>query len=286
MGTVLVTGVRGKTGRQVAAALRSRGGVLVRGASRSLDENAPPTGVDEAVAFDWNNEASWTDAVRGAEAIYLVKPRTADPAATVSSFLSILRGTRVVLLSEVGAEHRDDSAAERAVEKVVEESGLDFVLLRLNWFMQNFVEPSFYLNDIRLEGQLRLPTAGQATSFIDTRDIGEAAATCLLEARYSANSFTLTGPEALTWHEVSSLISSAAGYEVSHLDVPLEGYLRELADAGTSATSVDYWRRVLSEVTSGGTGVVTKDFEQLTGRTPRSFRDFVGENTSLWARER
>lgn len=124
MGTVLFTGVRGKTGKQVAAALHSRDGVRVRGAGRLLGENAPLLGVDEAVAFDWNDKATWTDAVRGVEAIYLVKPRTADPAATVSSFLSILRGTRVVLLSEVGAERRDDSAAERAVEKVVEESGL------------------------------------------------------------------------------------------------------------------------------------------------------------------
>lgn len=285
MGTVLVIGVRGKTGRQVAEALRSHGGVRVHGAGRSLGDDAQALGVDEAVGFDWNDEASWPDAVQGVDAIYLVKPRTPDPAATVLSFLGGLRGTRVVLLSEVGAGSRDDGATERAVEKVVEASGLEFVLLRLNWFMQNFVEPSFYLDDIREKAQLRLPTAGQATSFVDTRDIGEAAATCLLEAEYSGRAFTITGPQALTWHEVSSLVSAAAGYEVSYLDVPLEDYLNELADAGTSATGVAYWGRVLREVCSGGTALVTKDVEQLTGHVPRSFQDFVNESASLWRRE-
>src|SRR6476659_7989099 len=60
MKTVLVTGLRGKTGRQVASALIRRKGVAVHGAGRNVAElNIPGVNISRC---DWEDSASWPGA--------------------------------------------------------------------------------------------------------------------------------------------------------------------------------------------------------------------------------
>jgi len=281
MKIVLVTGFRGKTGRQVAAALARRNGVAVRGAGRRVsDLNVPGAFVSR---FDWEDSESWPEALADVDAIYLVKPKTADPAQTVASFLRLAGNIeRVVLLSEIDASSRDEATDERKVERVVESSAISWTILRPNWFMQNFTEPSFYLEAIRDSGELRVPTGGQPTSFVDTRDIADVAAAALLDSRHARRSYTLTGPKALTWSEVAALIGQAAGHQVRYIDSPLKEYLGALTEKGTARVTVEYHSRVYGCIEQGRTSIISRDIEQVTGHPPRSFSAFVEENKNDW----
>jgi uncharacterized protein YbjT (DUF2867 family) len=283
MKTVLVTGLRGKTGRQVAAALVRRKGVAVRGAGRNVaDLNFP--GVI-ASRLDWQDSASWPGTLAGVEAIYLVKPKTADPAGTVASFLRLAGSVeRVVLLSEIDASNRDEATDERKVERVVESSPMAWTILRPNWFMQNFTEPSYYLEAVRDAGELKAPTGGQSTSFVDTRDIAEVATAALLDSGHARRSYTLTGPQALTLAEVARSIGQAAGHQVRHIDPPLNEYLEALSDKGTAKAAVEYYRRIYACIQDGRTSIISADLEQVTGRPPRTFSAFVEENKNVWRR--
>ncbi len=283
MKTVLVTGLRGKTGRQIAAALVRRKGVAVRGAGRNVaDLNFP--GVISS-RFDWEDSASWPGAVAGLEAVYLVKPKTPDPAGTVASFLRSAGSIeRVVLLSEIDASDRDEATDERKVERVIESSPIAWTILRPNWFMQNFTEPSFYLEAIRDAGELKVPTAGQPTRFVDTRDIADVAVAALLDSGHAGRSYTLTGPQAVTLVEVARLIGQAAGHQVRHIDPPLNEYLEALSDKGTAKATVEYYRRIYGCIQEGRTSIVSADVEQVTGHPPRTFSAFVEENKNVWRR--
>jgi uncharacterized protein YbjT (DUF2867 family) len=144
MTTVLITGLRGKTGREVAKAVARRKGVTMRGAGRNI-AGLGSKGI-AATRFDWDDQATWPEAVAGVAAIYLVKPKTADPAATVALLLkSATHLERVVLLSEIDAGTRNEITDERRVERVIEKLPFAWTILRPNWFMQNFSEPGFYL---------------------------------------------------------------------------------------------------------------------------------------------
>ena len=114
-----------------------RNGVVVRGAGRRVsDLNVPGAFVSR---FDWEDSESWPEALADVDAIYLVKPKTADPAQTVASFLRLAGNIeRVVLLSEIDASSRDEATDERKVERVIESSAVSWTILRPNWFMQNF----------------------------------------------------------------------------------------------------------------------------------------------------
>src|SRR5262249_32776017 len=149
---------------------------------------------------------------------------------------------RIVLLSEIGCENRDESTDERKVEKSVEAMPFDWTILRPNWFMQNFAEPNFYLEDIRDRSVLNVPTGGQPLTFVDTREVAEVAAAALIGSRHARRAYTLTGPEALTFAEVGEKIGEVAGYEVRHADTPLAEYLSEEAAGGAPKSLIEYYR--------------------------------------------
>jgi uncharacterized protein YbjT (DUF2867 family) len=279
MKTALVMGLRGKTGRHVAAALarhkggaaRSAGGLNIAGVMVSR--------------FDWGDPGSWPETAAGVDAIYLVKPKAADPAGTVASFL---RGAgsikRVVLLSEIDAGNRNEATEERKVEKVIESLPIIWTILRPNWFLQNLTEPSFYLEAIRDAGELKVPTDGQPTSFVDTRDIADVATAALLDSGHAGRFYTLTGPQALTWADVAMSIGKAAGHQVRYVDPPLTEYLGALSDRGTAKATVDYYERIYASIQQGRTSIVSADVEQVTGHPARTFSAFVEENKKVWCR--
>jgi len=284
MKAVLVTGLRGKTGRQVATALMRRNGVAVRGVGRNVASlNFPGVTFRR---FDWEDSASWPGALAGVEAIYLVKPKTADPAGTIASFLRLAGNIeRVVLLSEIDASNRDEATDERKVERVVETLPIAWTILRPNWFMQNFTEPSYYLEAIRDAGELKIPTGGQPTSFVDTRDIADVATAALLDSGHAGRSYTLTGPQALTLADVAEMIGQAAGYQVRHIDPPLNEYLAAVSNRGTPKSTVDYYRRVYTCIQEGRTSIISPDVEHATSHPPRTFFAFVEENKNAWRQD-
>jgi uncharacterized protein YbjT (DUF2867 family) len=124
----LVLGATGKTGRRVAGGLGARH-QPVRLGSRS---GTPP--------FDWEKPATWPRALRDVEAVYVsYYPDLATPGATdaIRSFteLAVRRGVRrLVLLSG-----RGEPEGQRC-ERLVQESGVDWTIVRASWFCQNFSE--------------------------------------------------------------------------------------------------------------------------------------------------
>jgi uncharacterized protein YbjT (DUF2867 family) len=281
MTTVLITGMRGKTGRQVAKVLARRKDVTLRGAGRDISSLDAP-GI-AATRFDWDDPGTWPEAVAGVTAIYLVKPKSADPTKTVARFLNMAKPIeRVVLLSEIDAGTRDEASDERKVERIIEALPTAWTILRPNWFMQNFAEPGFFLEAVRDQGEITLPAAGRPVSFVDTRDIAEVAAAALLEPGHAGKHYTLTGPEALTFAEAVRQIGRVAGHLVHHDDPPLDHYLKTLADKGTPQKTIDYYRRIYGCIQQGRAAVVSPDVERVTGHEPRGFSAFVDENRAVW----
>jgi uncharacterized protein YbjT (DUF2867 family) len=124
---MLVLGGTGKTGRRVAERLTTRGIPLQLG-SRS---GKPP--------FDWEDQATWAPALRDVKSVYLVfypDLSVSGAAAAIRSFvdLAVHSGVQhLVLLSG-----RGEDEAQRC-EQVVQESGVQWTILRASWFSQNLI---------------------------------------------------------------------------------------------------------------------------------------------------
>ena len=272
--TTLVLGGTGKTGRRVVERLAARG-LPVRVGSRSGE---PP--------FDWGDEATWVPALRDVESVYVsYNPDLAVPGAVavVRSFAKLAARSgvrRLVLLSG-----RGEPEAERA-ERVVQEAGVQWTILRSTWFMQNFSED--YMLEHVLSGEIRLPAGDVPTPFLDADDIADAAVAALTEEGHAGQLYELTGPRSLTFAEAAAEIAEAAGHEVRYVPVSLEEHAAEAAEHGVPAEVVELLTYLFSEVVNGRNADTTDGVRRALGREPKDFADYAREAaaTGVWDGER
>ena len=280
VGTVLVIGGTGKTGRALVRLLAERG-VPVRAASRH--PGADTDGV-RPVEFDWARPETYGAALEGAGGVYLIPPAGAvDPSAEVAPFLEAAVGAgvrRIVQLSAMGVEASEEIGL-RKVERAVMGSGLEWTILRPNWFMQNFSE-SFFLPPILERGELLAPAGDAAVSFIDSRDIAAVAAAALTEEGHASAEYTLTGGHALTFGEVADAIGETAGREVRYLDVTPEEMRRVIVETGIPEDYVGMLLDLFEGIRAGWVAPVSDAVERVLGRSPISFAEYARDHADAW----
>ncbi|MHC8286752.1 NAD(P)H-binding protein [Pseudomonas sp. XS1P51] len=270
---LLILGATGKTGRRITQRLQAAG-VPVRLGSRGAN---PP--------FDWEDRTTWEAALDGIRAVYIsFQPDLAVPGAleTVEAFTdqAVKSGVRkLVLLSG-----RGEVEAEQA-EHVVQNSGVDWTILRASWFCQNFSEAHF-LEPILL-GELALPVGNIAEPFVDAEDIAEIAVEALTKPGHSGQLYELTGPRALTFAEAVSEIAREIKRDIGFVAVPPDAYHQVLEQAQLPRELIDLVLYLFTTVLDGRNTPVADGVQRALGRPARDFTDYVRRTaaTGIWTRE-
>lgn len=261
--TTLVLGGTGKTGRRVGERL-TRVGRPVRVGTRSA-----------GVPFDWEDESTWSAAVSGIDAAYVTfQPDLAVPGATEAvrefSSLAVSSGVRrLVLLSGRG----EDEAL--AAEKIIQDSGAEWTIVRASWFNQNFSES--YLLEPVLEGEIILPAGDVIEPFIDADDIADVAVAALTDDRHIGEIYEVTGPRLLSFADVAAEISTATGRQVAYTPVPVDAYMDAAREAGVPGDVVDLLGYLFTTVLDGRNESVTDGVQRALDREPRDFAAYAGD---------
>ena len=278
---ILVTGASGRLGREVVQALLAQK-LSVRAASRNLSSLPQQNGV-EPVAMDYADSASVDQALSGIEAAVLIAPALDwDAFPKLSHFIETaakISGFHVVFISALGVD-AVETAPLRMVEQKLFKSGLNWTILRPNFFMDNFIGGAV-ADSIRNKGQIALATAIMKTSFIAATDIAQVVVRCFADQLY-AKELNLTGSEALDHQEVAAMISAAAGKSVSYVDLPPETLNKGMSDAGVPEPVIRYLDMLYGAVRAGYMARITDDVQQITGHAPLTFADFAKLHTTAW----
>jgi uncharacterized protein YbjT (DUF2867 family) len=267
---ILVLGWTGKTGRRVAAGLKAKG-FPVRVGSRSA---SPP--------FDWKNEKSWDACLTDVQAVYIsYAPDLAMPGATDSIQALVDRAKqhgveRLVLLSGRGEEEA------QACERIVQDSGLDWTVVRASWFHQNFSEGAFV--EMVLSGQITLPAGDTPEPFVDVDDIADVAIAALSESGHDGEIYEVTGPRLMTFADIAADLSTVTGREITYIRVPHEAFVAEVANSGAPKDVVWMLDYLFSTVLDGRNASLTDGVQRALGRPPKDFADFAKEvaATGVW----
>ena len=112
-------------------------------------------------------------------------------------------------------------------------------------------------------------------AFIDPDDIAAVAGELLLRESIPDGELILTGPQALSYDEAAAVVGEVTVTAVHHTSITVE----ELT-AAIEATGVPHdYARVLAEmdeeIAGGSEERITTTVRDVTGRAPRSFRDFL-----------
>jgi uncharacterized protein YbjT (DUF2867 family) len=260
-GLTLVLGGTGKTGRRVAERLASRG-VQTRIASRSADPS-----------FDWNDQSTWDAALDGVTAAYITyAPDLAIPGATDTLRTFVDRAVeegvqRLVLLSGRG------EAEAQLCERIVQDAGVEWTVVRASWFNQNFSEGEFL--GMILDGAITLPAADIPEPFVDADDIADVAVAALTEDGHNGEIYEVTGSRMLTFAEVAKEISAAAGRKIQYIQIPREAFAAGIAESGAPediAWLLDY---LFSTVLDGRNAYVCDGVQRALGREPTDFAEYA-----------
>jgi uncharacterized protein YbjT (DUF2867 family) len=273
-GKILVIGSTGTIGTPLVKALLAKG-ESVKAASRTgkAAEGA------EGVRFDYTDASTYTDAFDGVDRLFLILAGgrlDAIDALTPVVEEAARRNVKIVFLSVFGVD-ADDSIPYRQVELKIIASGAPYVILRPNWFADNF--HTYWKAGIE-HGQIAVPAGEGKSSFIDVRDIADSAAAALTSTAFDNKAFNLTGPKAFSYGEAAAIISQAIGKPVGYSAVSDDVFIGILTGAGVPKDYAAFLASIFYPVREGWTSAVTGDVETLTGHAPRSLETYVADHVA------
>ena len=282
---VLVTGATGTTGAAVVdELLGSEGGAEMEVLAATRD----PQGYDgsrvaEPVRFDVTDPGTY-DAFDGIDAVYLVRPpevgnveRDLFPVVDAAESRGV---RRIVLLSVLGAE-RAPFLPHRRLERYLERSPLDRTFLRAAYFTQNL--ETVHAAEIR-RGELAVPAGVGRMGMVDARDVAAVAAEALLGG-HEGRAYDLTGPRAVSFHDVAVALSAELDHEVRYTRPGLVRYAWRRRREGTPATRVAVECGLYTAARLGLSERVTDDVREVLGREPRSLAEYVADRRAVWSRD-
>jgi uncharacterized protein YbjT (DUF2867 family) len=267
---ILVLGATGKTGSRVAERLTARG-LPVKLGSR----NASP-------AFDWNDRATWADALNGVRAVYisyypdLAVPGAKDAVEALAKLAVAMGVKRLVLLSGRGEE--EAQATEEALKAIGR--GTDDRAGKL-------VQPEFFRRRVP-----RLHPGGEKwlcrlamlrEPFVDADDIADIVVSALTSDWHVGQLYEVTGPRLLTFAEAVAEIAAAAGRDIRYVRITPEEFRAGIGAAGLPEDMVWLLDELFTRVLDGRNEYLTDGVERALGRPPRSFTDYVWQTAARGA---
>lgn len=285
---ILVTGATGNVGGALVSRL-STAGEPVRALVRSPERGDSLRGFDVEVAVGtYEDDAALRAALDGVDRLFLLTPASeqmvAQETAVVRAAQEVAPGLRVVKLAAAGVDAPGESPvrflrAHQEVVRLLADSGLPTTVLAPGSFMQNVLRQAA---GVREDGVLRASVGNAAVSMVDVRDVSAVAAHVLTSDGHEGATYTVTGPEALTWAQAAAVLAGVLGREVRHEDVPAEQARAAMVEAGTPEWLADGLLE-LDEVTrSGAAAVVTDEVQKATGSPARSFEQFLTEHRAAF----
>ena len=274
-GRVLVTGGTGNTGPGLVAALRRAGvdvTVFVRDASKA--EPLKAVGA-EVVMGDLDKPETVAPAVEGVDKIYLLTwngPTAAQQAENVIRAAKQVGNIHLVRHSMWGPEGSRIIKQGYQIEEAVKSSGLPWTLLKPTFFMQNTMMAA---QTISSHGVIYWDMKEGRLGMIDVRDIVDAALAVLTGSGHEGKSYILTGPAAISFHDVARTFSNVLGREITYVTVPGEAALKSMTDMGHPEWIAKGYVELSEGFSENFANSVTDNVAALTGHPARSFEQFV-----------
>lgn len=275
---ILVTGATGTIGADVVKGLAAKGS-KTRALVRSRDKAKAFAGRNVEVAVgDLDDPSSLDGAFAGVAKLFLLSPGDPRQVALQRNAIQAAKKAgvgHVVKLSALGAAPDAKIALGRwhaETEAEIRASGLPFTFLQPHSFMQNTLA---FAATTKAENAFYAPMKNGAISMIDTRDIADAAVAALTSAGHEGKTYVLTGPEAVSYHDVAAKLSAATGRTIRYVDVPPEAAKQGMLGAGLPEWLANDLVSLYAVFAAGHAASVSPAVRELTGAPGRTYEGFA-----------
>ena len=282
---ILITGATGNNGQELVRQLTAMGQrvrAFVRNpaeAARLKDPNI------ELAVGDFDQPETLEAALQGVEKAFLLTPVAERSVHWQTAFIESARRARVnhvVKFSGMGADSPTAPELLRLhgeTDERLRGSGVPFTILQPNSFHQNILSS---VNTIREQGSFYLPLKNAAQSTVDIRDISAVAAKVLTTSGHEGKTYVITGPEALTFHQVAERLSSVLGRNIQYVDVPLSAAADEMRKLRIPEWDIRAVTELLGYFASGAAATVMDTIPRVLGHPAISFEQFVNDQRAAF----
>lgn len=270
-----VTGATGALGGAVARLLAEAGvrqRLLARHTARLPDLPGTPV-----YAADYSDREHAARALEGVRTLFMVS-------AHESPYRRQDHRTFVDAAVEAGVEHIVYTSFMGAAPDAV------FTLARDHWDIEEYIKsrgvaytflrdclyqdvlPSFVGRD----GVLRGPAGTGRLAAVARADIARAAARILADPQeHRDKTYTLTGPEALTFEDIAGILTRVTGSTVTYHDETIGEALESRSLSGVAQWQIEAWVSTYTAVAAGQMAAVSDDLQRLTGVPPQGLEDYL-----------
>ncbi len=291
--TILVTGASGKLGRSIIENLlgaQKLAPARVVAGTRSPEKLADlaARGV-KVVKADFDDAAGLEKAFAGTGTVLIVSTDALDGAGTRlrqhrTAVAAAARAgvKRIAYTSLPSAESSRISFApdHLGTEQAIKATGLPYLIFRNSWYAENLLRS---LPQALKSGQWFTAAHGGRTAFVSRDDQAAAIAGALANPPASGTTYTLTGAEALSNEEIAALASGLTGKPVQVVNLTDEQLAGGMKAAGVPEPVVPTLVSFEIATRAGDLAAVTSDIEKLSGRKPRSLKDWLAANKAALA---
>lgn len=278
----LITGATGDIGSRVVELLLRKGerpGVFVRDARKASSQFGDR--VDMFVG-DLANPDSLRVALEGVEGLFLVNtgpqiPVRDEAAAKAAKAAGVKHIVKLSSLDvqqglAIGVWHERGEGAVRA-------SGVSYTFVQPTGFMSNLLA---WAPSVKAEGVVRASTGDGRRAFIHSDDIAAVVVEALTTRAYDQQSLPITGPEALTFAQVTARIGATIRKQLRFQAISDEEARQRYSVISGSEEETEAHASLWRAIREGRLSTVTDNVERILGRKPIALEQWLIENAAAF----
>jgi len=280
--TYLITGATGDIGSRVAERLLDRGDrprIFVRDVEKARARYGDRVDI---VAGNLADTESLLRALIDVDALFLVNsgPELASRDEAAAKAAKAAGVKHLVKLSSIDARPGVGTGAWHARgESAIRASGITFTFVQPAGFMSNALG---WAASIKAEGVVRAPTGDGRIAFIHPDDIAAVTTSVLGKREYGGESLPITGPEALSYSEMTAKIGAATGKPLRFQPISEQQERQHMIESGDPPEIVAAHLSIYRAIREGRLAAVTANVDCVAGRKPIAFDQWVQQNAAAF----
>ncbi|CAN5298598.1 SDR family oxidoreductase [soil metagenome] len=273
--SIVVTGATGHLGHLIVESLLARGvapsDIVAAGRNVEKLDALKPLGVQTAV-IDFTDPASLVTAFTGASTLVLVSgSEVGQRIAQHTNAIDAAKSAGITRIVYTSAPRADTSALilapeHKATEEYLRASGVDFTILRNNWYNENYASG---LVQIRQTGVYAASTGEGRVASASRADYADAVAAVLTAsnpAEHVNATYELSGDVAWNGSEFAEILTDVLGREVTYTPLTAEQHAAALRGFGLDEGTIGFVTALDANIAAGLLDKTSDDLSRLIGR--------------------
>jgi NAD(P)H dehydrogenase (quinone) len=276
---ILVTGATGHLGTATIEHLlknTTAGNIVALARDENKARHLKEEGVEVRVG-NFDDTASLNKAMQGIEKVLLISTIDHHRIQQHKNVVDAAKkaGIKFIAYTGVSMKNVNTSAIKMLMEShfqtenYIKESGLVYTFLRNTLYTD--VIP-MHVGEKVFETGILLPAGTGKVPYALRREMGEAAASVLLQNGHENRTYEITGSELYSYTDVAQTLSELSKKNIAYTDVEATAFSEQLKKDGVPEFLAFLKTGFATDIKNNQFGIVSRDLETLIGRKPTSLK--------------